>query len=117
MSRAAEVELSFGGADRLFRLPIGRIRAIQEKCDAGLMELLNRYALGHDRIDDTREVILQGLIGGGMVITEAQKLIEAFFDPPEIPKRQFTHLAQAIVSVALFGVPDEPPGETEAVTA
>lgn len=112
MSRAAEVTLLFGGEDRLFRLPLGRLRALQEKTDAGPMELLKRFTVGNWRIDDVREPILQGLIGGGMNQHEATKLVQSYFDDtPTFPHVQF---AQVIVSAAIIGVEDESLGELQA---
>jgi len=116
MSRAAEVELDFADGERLFRLPIGRWRAVQERCDAGPMELLRRYTDGSWRVDDLREVIRQGLIGGGMAVAEADQLLKSNFD--DLPLAQFTPLAQAVVMASVVGVPDEspPPGETKTGT-
>ena len=112
MSRAAEVTLAFGGEDRLFRLPIGRLRALQEKTDCGPFELHRRFMSGAWRVDDLRETIFQGLIGGGMEVQEATGLLKSYFD--DLPIGQFVNLANAIVMVVLFGVDDEPVGESEA---
>lgn len=109
MSGSAEVALLFGGEERVFRLPIGRIRAVQAKCDAGPMELLQRYMTGRWRLDDLREVLLQGLVGGGMDQSAATRLVIDNFD--DQPMQQFVLLAQAIVSAAVVGVEDEPLGE------
>ncbi|WP_292052156.1 gene transfer agent family protein [Brevundimonas sp. UBA5866] len=112
MSRAAEVTLAFGGEERLFRLPIGRIRALQEKTDCGPMELIQRFTTGRWRVDDVRETILQGLIGGGLSTHEATQVILGHFDDTPI----FPHvtIAQAIVASAVIGVEDEALGESAA---
>lgn len=110
MSRAAEVEADFADGERLFRLPIGRWRAVQERCDAGPMELLRRYTDGSWRVDDLREVIRQGLIGGGLAVAEADLLLRTNFD--DLPLAQFVPLAQAVVMASVIGVADESsPGE------
>lgn len=115
MSRTAEIELSFGGEDRLFRLNIGRLRALQEKVDAGPMELLSRLSAGTWRVDDVREVLLQGLIGGGMSSADATRLVKTDFD--DLPLQPFVQIAQAVVMTALVGAEDEvagePPGEEQ----
>lgn len=112
MSRSAEVTLAFGGEDRLFRLPLGRLRSLQEKTDAGPMELLQRYAGSNWRIDDVREAILQGLIGGGTDQHTATKLVQSYFDDtPVLPHVAF---AQSIVAAAIIGVEDESLGEPQA---
>lgn len=109
MSRSAEIVLSFAGEDRTFRLAIGRLRALQEKCDCGPMELLSRFSAGTWRLDDLRETILQGLIGGGMSAAEAAKLVKTDFD--DLPLQQFVNTAQAVVMAALIGAGDEDLGE------
>lgn len=105
MSRSAEVVLPFGGEDRTFRLNIGRLRALQEKVDAGPHELWQRVNVGTWRVDDLRETLLQGLIGGGMSSADATRLMKTDFD--ELPFAQFVDLAKAIILVTLFGAPDE----------
>ncbi len=109
MGRTAEIELSFGGEDRLFRLNIGRLRALQEKVDAGPMELLSRLSAGTWRVDDIREVLLQGLIGGGMSSPDATRLVKTDFD--DLPLQPFVQIAQAVVMTALVGAEDEGAGE------
>lgn len=111
MSRTAEIELSFGGEDRLFRLNIGRLRALQEKVDAGPMELLSRLSAGTWRVDDVREVLLQGLIGGGMSSADATRLVKTDFD--DLPLQPFVQIAQAVVMTALVGAEDEVAGEQQ----
>lgn len=112
MSRSAEISLAFAGEDRIFRLPIGRLRALQERVDCGPMELLARYIGGTWRVDDLREPILQGLIGGGMGQAEATKLVQNNFD--DLPLKEFIGIAQAIVGAAVVGAGDETLGEPQA---
>lgn len=111
MSRSAEVTLAFAGEDRLFRLSIGPLRALQEKCDCGPMELLQRFASGSWRVDDLRETLLQGLKGGGMTDADATRLIRSNFD--DQPYVGFVPVAQAVIMAAVVGAPDETLGEPE----
>lgn len=111
MSRSAEVTLVFAGEDVLFKLGIGQLRAVQERCDVGPMELAGRFASGAWRVDDLREVILQGQIGGGATVADATRRMKSFFD--DLPLQQFVPLAQAIVLAVLVGTEDEPLGEAE----
>lgn len=111
MSRAARVTLDFAGEARDFALPIGRLRALQEKVDCGPMELLRRYLADEWRVDDLREVLLQGLIGGGMDSPAATTLLRQDFD--DLPLKPFVMLCQAVVMAAVVGVEDEPLGESE----
>lgn len=115
MSRTAEITLAFAGEERLFRLPIGRLRALQEKTDCGPMELIQRFAAGSWRVDDLRETIHQGLVGGGMAANEAAKLLKNDFD--DLPLGQFVSTAQAIVLAAVVGAGDEDLGEDQGEAA
>lgn len=136
MSRTAEISLPFGTEERVFRLGLGELRAVQEKCDAGPGELAQRLApfvralraglsfsdimagqmMGSARVDDIREVLLQGLIGGGMGATEAGVLVRANYDPRPLDP-QFAVLAFSILTEGYLPPEDEPPGETQAAKA
>lgn len=106
-----QVILPFAGEDRPFALLLKQLRAVQTRCDAGPAELLRRYYTQTWRIDDVREVLFQGLVGGGMADGEASRLLTANFD--DRPLRPFVMLAEAIVSAAIAGPPDDQTGEFE----
>lgn len=110
MSRSGSVTLRFADGEHAFRLPIGRLRELQEKVDAGPMELLRRLQTGAWRIDDVREPIRLGLIGGGLAPTEASRLVERYVD--DRPWVETVPVAFAIIASAVNGAPDEDaPGE------
>lgn len=115
MTAEVTAVLSFGGEDRPFALRIREMRALQSICDAGPGELLQRFEAQRYRLDDVRETIRQGLIGGGLSDAMATKLIADHFD--NRPLAQFVVLAQIIVAAALVGVADDPVGEPEAGAA
>lgn len=112
MSRAAEVFLKWPDRERKFRLGIGEIRELQEKCDAGPLYILSRITSSTWLLDDLRETLRLGLIGGGAKATEALLLIERYFDPH--PKADFAPYAQAVLVGAMYGVKDEKLGESGA---
>lgn len=123
------VTLSFGGEERLFRLRIAEWRKVEAKCQAGPEELAARMAptatalasnlavitaatmglTGKWRVDDVREVLIQGLIGGGMDHIHAGQLVHAYFD--SAPIRTHVALAYAIVADSLEPLPVAAPGE------
>jgi len=134
MSRHAEITRLLGAEERRFRLGLGQLRALQEKCDAGPGEIAARLfpaaqvlsgdpaallsafgtgSFGRWRIDDVRETIYQGLIGGGETPTMAGALVAAIVD--EAPVLTHVLLALEILLAAVMGVPDEPaPGNADA---
>lgn len=126
MARTGEIELQFGNERRLFRLNIGQLRAIEERCGAGLPHILAALSpavqgvlmglslgqmiaqgmLGSWRVDYYREVIYQGLVGGGMNPTEAGALVAVLVDGPgPIPN---VVLAAQIITAWIEGPMAEP---------
>lgn len=105
-NRHAELTVPWADGEHTFRLPIGQLRELQEKTDCGPMELLRRTANGTWRVDDVRETVRLGLIGGGMDPLRALGLVMRYVDPPR-PLAESVPLAQAILSVLLFGADDE----------
>jgi len=70
------ITLNWPGGEHDFALRIGELRAIQNACDAGPEEVLNRFRVTAAwRVDDVIEVLRQGLIGGGMARQDATKLV------------------------------------------
>jgi hypothetical protein len=133
VSRSGEIVRQWGDAERTFRLGIGEWRKIQETCDAGPAEIAARLAkwaamrqrapavgfldllaaggLGNWRVDDVREPLYRGLIGGGMSPTAAGFLMRDLFD--ERPLTENVALALEIVLASLVGPEDEPVGEQD----
>lgn len=98
MSGTGEVRADFAGEERAFRIRLGEIRRIEDACGkAGIYAVQARLArgvlafaefsglqalayAGDLRADDVREVLYQGLIGGGMPSHEATRLIRREID-------------------------------------
>lgn len=103
------VELNWADGSHRFRLPIGQLRELQEKCNAGPMEILNRLILKTWRVDDVRETIRLALIGGGMVPDKALALTIRYVEAR--PWFENVPIAQAILMAAVIGVPGDQPGK------
>jgi hypothetical protein len=108
-NRHGELETDWADGRQKFRLAIGQLRELQEKTDCGPMELLKRLLGGTWRLDDVRETIRLGLVGGGMASTAALKLVARYVD--DAPLAESVPLAQAILSVLLFGSEEDSPGK------
>lgn len=63
-------------------------------------------------VEDIHQVILLGLEGGGLEFSMARKLLKTVVEP-EVPE-VYRPLAFAVLSVALYGAPDERLGESAA---
>src|SRR5690606_21980252 len=142
-----------GGVERRFRLGIGELRQLQEKCDAGPATILGRlmsiqpqafgqkrpnaqyYELGADdpdyradfnlysllrsfggdwRVDDIREPIRLGLIGGGATPTDASLTVQTHVDSRPLPEN--IGLAAAIILKSLSSDEGDTPGEQKVET-
>ena len=103
--------LQWPGGEHDFALKLGQLRALQDACDAGPEEILNRLRLGRWRVNDLIETIRLGLIGGGMADSEARKLLMPLIE--QQPLIEFKLTAIAILAAALLGVADDPVGEDQ----
>lgn len=112
MSRSALCTGVFGAGVQRFQLRIGELEELQEACDAGPEEIFWRLNGSNWRVADLREPIRLGLIGAGMLPTEALVMVDRYCQPGWLS--EWKSLAAAIVGAAINGAPDEdaPPGET-----
>jgi hypothetical protein len=109
VSGSALISFEWADDEYRFRLAIGQLRELQDKTGVGPYALLNRIMGGAWKVDDLRETIRLGLIGGGMKPVEALSLVRRYVE--ERPFMESVAPAQAIVAAALMGVPDDPVGK------
>lgn len=112
MDGSAKVSFDWGDGEHAFRLPIGGLRGLQTKCEAGPAQIHARLVDGSWRVDDIRETILLGLIGGGMTPTDALVLVRRFVD--ERPLVENVLPATVILGAALTGAASDMVGERAA---
>lgn len=103
-SRDGSVEMDWAGGRHLFRLGIEELEKVQEACDAGPHWVMGRLANKTWLVADIRGPLLWGLVGGGMAVVDAQKLVKTYMVSPLL---QHVMTAYVIVSAALNGAPDE----------
>ncbi|MEH6773709.1 MAG: gene transfer agent family protein [Cereibacter changlensis] len=101
--------LQWSGGEHEFALPLGKLRALQDACDAGPEEIFNRLRTGRWKVCDIIEPIRLGLIGGGLTDGEAQKLVMPLLNLH--PLMEFKLTAITILAAVLLGVKDDPVGE------
>jgi hypothetical protein len=116
MSRDASVLLTFpDGEEYNFRLAWGQLIKLQEARNAGPFVIYMRL---HDQtwmVEDIREVIRLGLIGGGMDPVKAKKLILEYIEST-VPLASLP-LAQRIMLEAVVGPEDEEEIEKKSMAA
>jgi hypothetical protein len=115
-NRNGRIELEFADGTYGFRLAIGELEELQEKTGVGPYVLLKRLLTQEWLLDDVRQTIRLGLIGGGVEPIPAKKLVERYVDQRSDWLNN-AMLAQAIVSAALVGAPEELPGKDSAPEA
>lgn len=77
--RQAET-LVWPGGEHAFRLGIGELRALEDRCDAGCSIILMRVLGQTWKINDIWHTLRLGLIGGGMTEKAAQEAVSNAFD-------------------------------------
>lgn len=137
MSRDGSITLDWGGEpERAFRLGIGEIKKLQETVDAGPTGIaakcqITLAVLGAQKARDwiglsqfnlsqiaekpmVREALKQGLLGAGVPLPSADKLLREYVDERPLAENLIT--AIEVCMAAVFGVEDEDAaGESEAV--
>jgi hypothetical protein len=103
------IRFVWAGDERLFRLRLGELRELQTLCDAGPEEIKDRILLGKWRVDDLREVLRLGLIGGGMDPIKAIALMKQHFDEVEPLKNKTP--AFLVITAGLCGDPQDEVGK------
>lgn len=107
MSSDGSITITWADGDHVFRTRLGEWREIQDKCGAGLVEILDRLQTAKWKVDDIREPIRLGLIGGGMIPTRALGLVRRYVD--ERPLAESLPVALTVLMAAIVGVPEDPP--------
>lgn len=105
MSRDGSITLTWADGDYVFRLGWSELAKLQEACDAGPYVILNRLVDGAWRVADISATIRLGLVGGGMPPTDALKKVREYVE--DRPPIESLMVAQAVLSAAIVGAPDE----------
>lgn len=109
MSRGGDTTLACWDGEHTFRLRIGELRILQEKCNAGPQTIANRLRDGGWMVDDVREALRLGLIGAGVEQDKARMLVVEHVD--NVPLAENLVTAHAVVMASIYGVEDESLGK------
>lgn len=114
MSANGTLVLSWLGGENAFCLAkVGLILDLEDKCGVGIAAILHRLRFGGWYLNDVREAIRLGLIGGGMAPDKAMEAVKRHVD--ESPLESNRLLAYQIVAAVMVGVPDDPVGKEKPV--
>lgn len=109
---SARITFDWADGSHTFRLAIEQLRELQDKTGVGPAALFDRIASRLWRVDDLREVIRLGLIGGGMEPLDALALVKRYVDAR--PLLESVEPAWRIIMAALVGPGDDRPGKAAA---
>lgn len=103
------------GEDDFCLAKAGSIFALEDKCQCGIAEVLQRLHTRRWWLNDVRETIRLGLIGGGMDAEKAMRAVQIHVDGQPLAKSVL--IAQAVLAAVLVGVPDDDVGKKAAAEA
>lgn len=110
---SARITFDWADGPHTFRLALEQLRTLQEATKTGPYTLWERVALSREwRVDDIRETIRLGLIGGGMEPLDALALVRVYVDGR--PLVESVAPAERILRAALIGADDDPVGKAGA---
>lgn len=101
--RLTQITIPWADGEYAFDLKLGNVRAVEEKTGLGLVEIYESLHSGKWKVDHIREVLLQGLLGGGFAVDGARKLILKWVD--NRPAQEGLLPAQSIILAWLVGAP------------
>ena len=112
MSNDGSTTITWPDQERRYRLGIGELIELQDKCDAGPAQIFNAICNHTWRVQWVRETIRLGLIGGGLDPVRALGLTAKYVTPGSL----FTCaiMAQQILIAALSGDPNDQVGKEPA---
>lgn len=98
----AEVTTDWADGTYTFRLTVSRAIELEQKCGAPFGTVLRRLESGRDfYVNDVRETVRLGLIGGGTKPDDAVRLVRLYVD--ERPLAENMPLARLILLGIMFG--------------
>lgn len=127
MTATGTISLDWANGEDVFCVAqVGHVLDLEEKCGAGIFEIAERLEGslnaaadgllgGKARLNDVRETIRLGLIGGGKDPAHAMAIVRRHVDGR--PLLESVLLAYHIIGAALRGVPGDEVGKAEAERA
>lgn len=116
MNNQGEVTVTWGDGDYTFRLTVTGLIELEEKCSAPFATVWHRVNVGEFGVNDVRETIRLGLIGGGMGPADAMRLVRRYLDDRLniVGMAEHINLVRLILSGVMFGFQASPLGNVEA---
>ncbi|WP_088633236.1 gene transfer agent family protein [Phaeobacter sp. 22II1-1F12B] len=107
----ADLVLEWAGKERHFRLAFGGVLDLEEAIGEGIGHVFQRVTVGRFGIKDVYHTIRLGLIGGGLSVVNADRLMKNHFDTR--PYMDNARVAGAILADLMIGVEEEDEDQAE----
>lgn len=105
------VSLDWGDGEHEFNIAkIKEALELEDNCKCGVAEIFERLKSGKWYVNDIRETLRLGLIGGGKEPVKALMLIRRYFD--DRPWQESVQTAMIVLMAAMVGVPGDQIGKT-----
>jgi tail tube GTA-gp10-like protein len=99
------------GEDQFCIAKVGLLLDLEAKCCAPIGVIFKRLGNGDFSVNDVRETIRLGLIGGGLAPEKAIAAVKNHVDLNEHGVAPSVLVAYAVVEAYMVGVPDDPVGK------
>lgn len=109
---AGEVTLDWADGKYTFRLTVKGAIELEDKCNAPIAVIAQRIQTGGYRVEDVRQTIRLGLIGGGTSPIDAAKLVERYVD--NRPLAEGMVMARLVLGGMMYGFEAHPLGKPAA---
>lgn len=108
-----KIELNWADGTYAFNIAkVAQALELEEKCGVGVAEIFDRLRTGRWWVNDVRETLRLGLIGGGLEPIRALKIVRRYVD--ERPWSESVQVALAVLMAAIVGVPGDDVGKKPA---
>lgn len=113
----AEVTMDWADGVYTFRLTVPRAIELEQVCAAPFAVILQRLETGAWHVEDVRQTIRLGLIGGGTKPADAVRLVRDYVDA--FPLAESWPVARAVLAGLMFGFKEVPikPGNRKAAAS
>jgi hypothetical protein len=106
-----EIVREWAGRERLFRLTFGSVLDLEQAIGEGVGHVFMRLSGGRFHAADIYHVLRLGLIGGGMGILDAKRLLDNHFDNRPGGYMENASVAGEIIAALMVGIEDVAPTE------
>lgn len=100
----SETVIEWAGKERLFRLTMGGVLDLEQAVGEGIGKIFVRLSSGQFSVRDVHETMRLGLIGGGLGVLDAKRLLDAHFETRPGGYMENATIAATILTDLMTGI-------------